>query len=61
MEYQQIRVSRLGACPDICVGKKIAGVAQKIQFVFTPSSFESKLKFGEIWKEFGKTSKMSLI
>jgi hypothetical protein len=25
------------------------------------SSFKSKLKFGEIWKEFGKKSKMSLI
>jgi hypothetical protein len=30
MEYQQIRVSRVEACPDMCVGETIAGTAQKI-------------------------------
>jgi hypothetical protein len=34
----------------------------EVFILYSPlSSFESKLKFGEIWEEFGKTSKMSLI
>jgi hypothetical protein len=49
MEYQQIRVLRVEAWPT--------WYSIHIQ----PSNFKLKLKFGEIWKEFGKKSKIGPI
>jgi hypothetical protein len=60
MENQQIRVLRIRAYPDMYVRKKDPRLVAK-NLRYSRSSFKSKLKFGEIWKEFGKTNKVSLI